>query len=62
MASTSNLTFYTRAHPPAWGVVGLVGQITDQAGNEGVITVDYQDKAADANESVKLQSGRCAYP
>lgn len=57
MASTSKLTIYTRANPPAWGVIAFAGELAAQPGSEGVVRIDYQDKAADASESVKLESG-----
>jgi hypothetical protein len=59
MASTSKLTLYTRANPPAYGVIAFAGEITAQSGSEGAVTIEYQDKAADAKESVKLESGGC---
>ena len=58
MASTSKLTLYTKASPAPYGPIGLAGYIHEASGTEGVIDVEYAEKAADASETCRLQSGR----
>ena len=58
MASTSRLTVYTRATPVPYGPIALAGYIADVSGTEGVIDVQYAEKASDAAVAVTLESGR----
>lgn len=57
MASTSKLTVYTKASPIAYGPLALATHVQEVSGVEGVIEVAYEDKASDAAETVKLESG-----
>lgn len=59
MASTSRLTVYTRATPVPYGPIALAGYIAEVSGTEGVIDVQYAEKASDAAVTVTLESGRC---
>lgn len=57
MASTSKLTVYTKAAPVAYGPLALASYIEELSGSEGVIELAYEEKASDAAETVRLESG-----
>ena len=61
MASTSMLTVYTKANPAAYGPLALAGHLAQDSGNEGAVTVEYEEKSADdATESCRLEIKGCA--
>jgi len=57
MASTSKLTIYTKAAPVPYGPLTLAAYIEEAAGTEGVITLDYAEKATEPTETCRLESG-----
>lgn len=56
MASTSTLTIYTKATPVPYGPLTLASYIEEASGTEGVVAVQYAEKATEPTETCRLES------